>query len=74
MLTNGHHTRLLPQNTLLNESRVAQQLDCEQKTLQAWRCRGGGPPYVKIGSLVRYKPQDVLDWIEQRRVANTGER
>ena len=28
---------------LLNESAVAKQLRIETKTLQAWRCRGGGP-------------------------------
>lgn len=58
---------------LLNESAVAKQLDCETKTLQAWRCRGGGPPFVRVGRLVRYAPDDVRAWIESRRVSNTSE-
>lgn len=62
-----------PNNTaLLDESTVANQLACGVKTLQAWRCRGGGPAFVKVGSLVRYKPEDVDSYIESRRVSNTG--
>lgn len=58
---------------LQDESAVAKQLDCETKTLQAWRCRGGGPPFIKVGRLVKYRPQDVEAWIESRRVASTSE-
>ncbi|MEO7859217.1 MAG: helix-turn-helix domain-containing protein [Nitrospirales bacterium] len=59
---------------LLAESAVADQLACETKTLQAWRCRGGGPAFVKVGRLVRYRPEDVLAYIESRRVSSTSER
>ena len=59
---------------LRDESAVARQLACEVKTLQAWRCRGGGPPFVKIGRLVRYRPEDVEQWIESRRAHSTGQR
>jgi hypothetical protein len=45
---------------LLNESSVAKQLHCEVKTLQAWRCRGGGPTFIRVGRLIRYSPDDVL--------------
>ena len=59
--------------TLQDETTVSKQLKCETKTLQAWRCRGGGPPFIRVGRLVRYRPQDVLAWIESRRVASTSE-
>lgn len=62
-----------PQNILIDEGAVARQLDIETKTLQAWRCRGGGPPFIKVGRLVRYRPEDVEAWIESRRVASTSE-
>ena len=58
---------------LRNESAVAKQLACEVKTLQAWRCRGGGPPFIRVGRLVRYRPQDVEAWIASRRVSSTSE-
>lgn len=65
---------LLAAVELLNESSVAKRLNCEVKTLQAWRCRGGGPPFVRVGRLVRYKPEDVLAWIESRRMTSTSQR
>lgn len=58
---------------LQDESAISKRLNCETKTLQAWRSRGGGPPFVKVGRLVRYRPQDVEAWIESRRVASTSE-
>ena len=35
-------------------------------TLQSWRSRGEGPPYLKIGRLVRYRRQALTDWLETR--------
>ncbi len=36
------------------------------ETLPAWRHRGEGPPYIKVGSLVRY-PDDLLRaWLASR--------
>lgn len=62
------------QAQLLNETQVARRLHCEVKTLQAWRCRGGGPPFVKVGRLVRYNPSSVAAWIESREKHSTSER
>jgi predicted DNA-binding transcriptional regulator AlpA len=59
---------------LLNETQVAKRLHCEVKTLQAWRCRGGGPMFVRIGRLIRYEPEAVQRWIESRRAASTSSR
>jgi Helix-turn-helix domain len=57
---------------LLNESSVAKQLHCEVKTLQAWRCRGGGPSFIRVGRLIRYSPEDVLAYIASRRCSSTS--
>ena len=63
----------LRDDVLHDESAIAKRLRCEVKTLQAWRTRGGGPPFVKIGRLVRYKAEDVDAWVEARRYASTSE-
>lgn len=34
-----------------------------EATLQGWRTRGGGPPFVKAGHYVRYRPEDVREWL-----------
>lgn len=52
---------------------VARQLNCEIKTLEAWRARGEGPAFVKIGRLVRYAPADIKAYIQSRRVKSTSE-
>lgn len=31
------------------------------------RCKGGGPPYVKIGHAVRYRQGDIYKFIEDGR-------
>ncbi len=40
---------------LLNEAQLAQLTNLSVRTLQAWRLRGEGPPFIKIGRSVRYK-------------------
>ena len=44
---------------LLTEAETAQHLNCTKRCLQAWRLRGGGPEFVKVGRLVRYRPQAI---------------
>jgi hypothetical protein len=39
---------------LLTEQQAAALLQVSVKSLQAWRVRGGGPPFVKLGRCVRY--------------------
>ena len=34
-------------------------------TLAPWRCRGGGPPFLKLGSAVRYRRRTVLRWLAE---------
>jgi len=56
----------MPHFELLDESTVAQKLGVKPDTLPAWRHRRQGPPYVKIGSLVRYRDDQLHAWIEAR--------
>ncbi len=44
-----------------------------QKTLENMRSRGDGPPFLKLGRLVRYDPRDIEDWKAARRFQSTGE-
>ena len=58
---------------LRDEIFVAKKLHCQPKTLQSWRVRGAGPPFCKIGRLVRYRDEDVMTWLESRRANSTSE-
>jgi len=54
---------IAPITALHNEKREAERLGFSQRTLQMWRLRGGGPPFIKIHSSVRYDPAQVDAWL-----------
>ena len=55
--------KLNTQQRLLNEHEVAESCSISVLTLRKWRSQKRGPQYVKIGALVRYRPDDVDAWI-----------
>jgi predicted DNA-binding transcriptional regulator AlpA len=54
--------------TALTESKVAEQLGLSAATLRAWRHRGKGPRYLRLGRSVRYLPSDVDDFVRASAV------
>jgi len=58
---------------LIDEKAAALVLGLYVKTLQSWRMRGGGPSFVKLGRAIRYRPQDLLRFSEQRTFQSTSE-
>lgn len=57
---------------LINEQKAAKRLDVSVWTLRSWRCRGIGPPYIKMGrgtqAPVRYNPLDLDEFARQGRL------
>lgn len=51
---------------LLDSVAAGTYLGVSPKTLVDWRCRGRGPRYVKLGSSVRYRRQDLDDFVARR--------
>jgi excisionase family DNA binding protein len=72
--TQPFEERFHPQNReeLLRTEEAAQSLDLKPTTLEAWRCRGGGPPFLKLGKAVRYRRADLENFMESRLRMNTG--
>ena len=52
--------------SLLNEHQVAGITGLSVASVRRWRLVGQGPAYLKIGAAVRYRPEDVADWIGSR--------
>ncbi|HEP8653310.1 TPA: helix-turn-helix domain-containing protein [Pseudomonas aeruginosa] len=77
MTTQAHSSaRELPlsPSDLLTPDQVAATLGLSHRTLAAWRCTRRNPlPYVKVGTRVRYRQQDVAAWLESRRIMACGE-
>jgi excisionase family DNA binding protein len=48
---------------LLTEEQVSKQLSVSVPTLRRWRLLNRGPRFVKVGSLVRYQPEDLERWL-----------
>jgi len=61
------------QNTFLDSGQAAEYLGLKRTTLEAWRCRGNGPQFVKLGRLVKYRRADLDAFIEARLRSNTSE-
>lgn len=57
--------------TFLDSDQAAKYLGLKRTTLEAWRCRGGGPKFAKLGRAVRYRQADLDAWIESRIRENT---
>lgn len=56
----------------LNSVEAAILIGLQPCTLAAWRClRTDGPPFVKIGSAVRYNRAALLDWAQARTHRST---
>lgn len=53
--------------SLLTIQEVADLLAVPAKTVRDWRLRGIGPPGIKLGRHVRFRPLDVETWLEAQR-------
>lgn len=49
--------------TLLTEQEVARQIKVSLGSLRKWRVEQRGPQFVKVGVLVRYRPEDLEQWM-----------
>jgi len=50
---------------LWKEGEVHAEYGFPVKTLQRWRLDGDGPPYVKVGRGVRYRPEAIERWLDE---------
>ncbi|WP_415719870.1 helix-turn-helix domain-containing protein [Roseibium alexandrii] len=57
----------------MNEQEAADFLAISFRTLQAWRVRGGGPRFCKIGRAVRYRRADLVSFAGATSASTTTE-
>jgi predicted DNA-binding transcriptional regulator AlpA len=51
---------------LLDEKNVARITGLSVASVRRWRLLRQGPKYLKIGAAVRYRPEDVAEWLDAR--------
>jgi excisionase family DNA binding protein len=56
------------ENELLNDSEAAEYLRLQRQTMAAWRCRGRGPSFIRVGRRVYYKKSTLDEWLERQTV------
>ena len=60
--------------SLLNEIQLSEKIHVSLACLRRWRLRGEGPQYVKVGPLVRYRPEAVEQWVDALPTGGNGRR
>ena len=58
--------------SLVDEKTAARILGVSVRFLQQRRYQGGGPPFIKVGSAVRYRHSDLDDWVRDRTFTSTS--
>jgi predicted DNA-binding transcriptional regulator AlpA len=53
---------------LLDERQVAALLKVSLASVRRWRQLKAGPTFIKVGTCVRYRREDVEDWLRAREV------
>lgn len=56
----------------LTERDVANQIKVSLASLRRWRLMRRGPRFVKVGALVRYRPEDLEQWMENLPAGGTA--
>jgi predicted DNA-binding transcriptional regulator AlpA len=51
-------------NPFLSDRQVAGILNISISTVRRWRLLGHGPQWIKLGSSVRYKVEDLAEFID----------
>ena len=56
---------------LLNDHEVATMVGVSVATVRRWRLLRRGPQYLKIGVLIRYRPESVRRWLDAQPIGGT---
>jgi len=56
----------------LTEKDVAKQIKVSLASLRRWRLLQRGPRFIKVGALVRYRAEDLEQWLETLPAGGTA--
>ena len=61
------------QPDILKTEEVASRLRLSKRYIEALRLKGAGPRHIRIGRAVRYRIEDVNDWVRSRVRSSTSD-
>ena len=56
---------------LLTEQEVSKRLHVSLAALRRWRLERRGPKFLKVSSLVRYRPEELEQWLASQPVGGS---
>ena len=59
-------------NGLVDTAEAARYLGVSRSSMEKWRVYGGGPKFYKYSKVIRYRPEDLDDWLSRRLVESTS--
>jgi predicted site-specific integrase-resolvase len=59
---------------LLTEEEVAKHLHVSLAALRRWRLEGRGPRFIKVSALVRYRPEELEEWLLSQPTGGSVDR
>ena len=59
---------------LLTEDEVAKNLHVSLAAPRRWRLEGRGPRFVKVNALVRYRPEELEDWLASQPTGGASDK
>ena len=71
--SDGGNVAAAPSGALMDTLAAAKYLDASKRTLDAWRVRGGGPVFCRVGRLVKYRQRDLDAFVAAGERRNTSE-
>jgi len=64
----GGGTNAAAGSSLIDEKALCAELGISSVTATKWRAKAAGPPFIKVGRLVRYRRSDVEAWLASHTV------
>lgn len=58
---------------MLTTKQAAAYINLRPATLEAWRCRGGGPVFIKLGKACRYRMSSLEEFLRNHSHTSTSE-
>lgn len=59
---------------ILTTKEAAEFLGLKEKTLRLWRAENKGPSYIKINRTIRYRRDDLDEFVAKRMVGGANEK
>jgi hypothetical protein len=56
-------------NRLIDTEAASALLGCSPAALSKFRTERRGPPYIRVGRLIRYRRLDLVRWVKLQRVS-----